>query len=126
MIEKRNALGATRTRDPRIRNPVLYPTELRGLGEISSSCALPCRVDGPGEGDHAHFVFAGFAHSRQTQATPRASAGMRSSASAATVTSKHQQCVASGSAAIAHWLAPAQSGQREGSTLDVEEIVIRA
>src|SRR5438309_11292925 len=40
------APGATRTRDPRIRNPVLYPTELRGLGEISSSCAFLCRVDG--------------------------------------------------------------------------------
>jgi hypothetical protein len=28
---KMNAPGETRTHDPRIRNPVLYPTELRGL-----------------------------------------------------------------------------------------------
>jgi len=51
-----------------------------------------------------------------TQAMPCAAAGTSASDSGAIVASKHQQCAAFGSAAIAQAFASPQSGQRLGST----------
>src|SRR5207249_516273 len=56
------------------------------------------------------------AHRAQMQAAPRASGGTRASVSSAIVTSKHQQRVASGLAAMAQAFAAPQSGQRAGSS----------
>ena len=45
MMKKRSALGAIRTHDPRIRNPVLYPPELRGLSDFAGVLAARAGPD---------------------------------------------------------------------------------